>query len=190
MWLFGLPGTQPGTGPRGAEPQWVPFTATSDQAKEFQASLNNFPSGSEWKPIGTLFPGKVDSKGEFNTVRTLIEQAEAGYSFVNKTGASQNPADWGFRPRGIEAASPDEQALPQATVAFSQKDTPLLIGVTIPATANHPETTVFAYRDRGKVFLYALYFLIVSVLGFALHVWLLARHEAHQRAREAALNPA
>src|SRR6266498_3354177 len=38
MWLFGIPGTTPGTGPRGQEPQWIPFTATSDQAKGFASS--------------------------------------------------------------------------------------------------------------------------------------------------------
>ena len=35
MWLFGLPGTTPGTGPRGAESAWVPFLQTSDQGKVF-----------------------------------------------------------------------------------------------------------------------------------------------------------
>jgi hypothetical protein len=189
MWLFGIPGTQPGTGPRGQEPQWIPFTATSDQAKEFTSVLNQFPTGTSWKPIGTEFPGKIDTKGELATVRAVVEDALARLATVNGTGAT-DATDWGFRAAGVPAATPDEEALPTAKVAFSEEGTPLLFGVTIPATSKHPETTVFAYRDPGKVYLYALYFLLVSVVGFAIHVWLLARYEDKQKAREAALAPA
>ncbi len=64
------------------------------------------------------------------------------------------------------------------------------MGVTIPATDDHREVTVFAFRDKGLVFLYSLYFLGVSILGFALHVWLLARLERKQKEREAELEGA
>ena len=52
------------------------------------------------------------------------------------------------------------------------------------------ETIVFAYKNKGKVYLYALYFLIVGILAFASHLWLLARYEKKQKERESALQPA
>jgi len=189
MWLFGLPGTTPGTGPRGAEAQWIPFLQTSDQGKVFNDTLNAFPTGSTWKPIGTLFSGNVDSKGEFATVRTVVQGALAALDAKKKLPAT-DPTDWNFRAAGVPPATPDEEAFPQAKVAFSKSGTPLLFGVDIPASSKHPEVLVFAYRNKGKIYLYALYFLIVGILAFAVHVWFLARYEKAQKAREAALQPA
>ena len=188
MWLFGLPGTPAGTGPRGAESAWIPFTPTSDQAKVFSDTLNNFPNGPTWKPIGTLFSGNIDSKGEFATVRTLVEESLAALAAKQKTQAT-DPKDWNFRAAGVPPSTPDEEPFPQAKVAFSKTGTPLIFGADIPATSKHPEVLVFAYKNKGKVYLYALYFLIVGILGFAVHLWFLARYERHQKEREAALQP-
>ena len=33
--------------------------------------MDSFPSGSGWEKIGTVFPGKIDSEGEFETIRSL-----------------------------------------------------------------------------------------------------------------------
>jgi hypothetical protein len=189
MWLVGVPGTTPGTGPRGPEPQWIPFTPTSAQAGDFKPALDTFPEGTGWKKIGTVFPGRIDSKGEFETIRSLVEDSES--RLAKKQGlAATDPADWAFRASGVAAATPDEESLPQARVAYFQDGQTLLFGATIPSTSKHPEVTVFAYRDKGKVFLYALYFVIVSLLGFALHLWFLARHEAKQKEAEKEAEPA
>jgi len=188
MWLFGLPGTTPGTGPRGPEAQWIPFTATSDQGKVFANTLNQFPDGPTWKPIGTLFSGNIDSKGEFSTVRSVVQGALAALAAKQKLPAT-DPTDWSFRAAGVPPSTPDEEPLPQAKVAFSKTGTPLLFGVDIPATSKHPEVVVFAYKNKGKVYLYALYFLIVGILAFAIHLMLLARYERHQKERESALQP-
>ncbi|MGZ4189406.1 MAG: hypothetical protein ACXVQ5_06160 [Actinomycetota bacterium] len=189
MWLFGLPGTTLGTGPRGAEAQWIPFLSTSPQGQVFASTLNDFPNGSEWKPIGTLFSGNIDSKGEFDTVRGVVKGALAAYAAKQGLPAT-DPADWGFRAAGIPPATPDEEPLPQAKVAFSKSGTPLLFGVDIPANDKHREVIVFAYRNKGKVYLYALYFLIVSALALIVHLWLLARYERKEKEREAAMQPA
>ncbi len=189
LWLLGLPGTPAGTGPRGQESAWIPFLASSDQGKVFADTLNTFPNGSTWKPIGTLFSGNIDSKGEFTVVRNLVEESLAALAAKQKLQAT-DPSDWNFRAAGVPPATPDEESYPQAKVAYSKTGTPLLFGVDIPATAKHPEVVVFAYRNKGKVYLYALYFLIVGIIGFAVHLWFLARYEQHQKEREAALQPA
>jgi len=188
MWLFGLPGTTPGTGPRGQESSWIAFLPNSDQGKVFTDTLNTFPNGSTWKPIGTLFSGNIDSKGEFATVRTIVQESLAALAAKQKLQAT-DPTDWNFRAAGVPPSTPDEQPFPQAKVAFSKSGTPLIFGVDIPASSKHPEVVVFAYKNKGKVYLYALYFLIVGILGFAAHLWFLARYERHQKEREAALQP-
>src|SRR5437870_8415997 len=115
MWLFGLPGTTPGTGPRGAEAQWIPFLPTSEQGKIFTDTLNQFPNGSAWKPIGTLFSGNIDSKGEFSTVRSVVGSALAALAAKQHLPAT-DPADWSFRAAGVPPATPDAQSLQQAKV--------------------------------------------------------------------------
>lgn len=191
LWLFGAPGTTTSTGPRGPEPAWVPFTPDSAAAGDYTTQVSSFPKG--WDivtPAGKIYDGKIDAKGEIETVRTAIREAEARLAAVQKTDAVK-AADWNFRPSELPAVTPDEKdpkLYPPSTVAYQQVGKTLLFGVRIPATAKHPETLVFAYRDKGRVYLHGLISLIASLLGFASHLWLLARFERAQRAREAALS--
>ncbi len=189
IWLVGAPGTTTGTGPRGREPAWIPFTPDSESAADFKDALAQFPSQG-WDPLteeGKEYPGKIDAKGEFENVRNAVRQAQAALAFTQGTSKKFAPADWNFRASGVPPASITENDLPAASVGYRQEGDTLLFGARIPATKNHPETLVFARRDKGQVFLYALYFLIVSILGFAVHLWLLARTELRQKQREAAL---
>jgi hypothetical protein len=192
MGLFGAPGTTPGTGPRGAEPQWVAFTPDSEQGQAFREELATFP-GDGWSELdasGKVFPGKIDAKGELENVRTAIKNGEAALALAQKTRPDFKPEDYSFRPSKIPATTPDEEnpeLFPPATAAYKQVGNTLLFGARIPATSKHPEIVVFAYRDRGKVFLYALLFLAVSLFGFVLHLMLLGRSEKNQRRREAQL---
>lgn len=188
LWLVGAPGTTTATGPRGREVQWIPFLPDSEFAESFGGALDNFPDGQGWQATGTVFPGKVDTAGEFETVRTIVARALADLAKVQETDATDF-TDWRFRDASREPTTPDEEdpkLYAPATVAFNQvASTKLVMGVTIPATDLHPEVTVFAYRDKGLVFLPTLIILIVSLLSFVLHVWLIARAEAEEKRREA-----
>lgn len=181
IWLFGAPGTTTATGPRGREPAWIPFTPTSQVAQEdFLTEIAQFPSG--WDKIGKMYPGKIESRGELETIRTTVTDAE-----VRLTGAPW--ADWAFRSSDVPMTSPDEQQIPAAEVRFVQKGSTLLFGAVIPATTSHPQTTVFAYRDKGMVFLHALYSLVASLALLVLHLWLLVRFEKEEKRRTAELTP-
>jgi hypothetical protein len=198
IWTVGLPGTTPGTGPRGREPQWIPFTPTSEVAKEdFAAEIAKFPNG--WQTMtfknadGTvadrIYPGKIDAKGELETIRALVTDAEARLAKTNGLAATAS-ADWTFRAAGVTAATAEEKKLPPAEVRFLFVRGKVLFGAIIPATSKHPETTVFAYRDKGLVFLYSLYFLFLSLIAFAVHLGLLARLEQREKEERAKLEPA
>jgi hypothetical protein len=221
MWLVGAPGTTASTGPRGPEPSWIPFTAESEQGKDLRRVLSTYPDG--WDPIvsedaeGTLvsvkYPGNLDSRGDFEQVRTSVTEALARAAErdaeklppAEAATALKKPANWMFRAAAIPPATPDERDLPAADVRYYFEGTRLFFGATIPAvTADdcvradgskitnckpHPEITVFAFRDKGKVYLQALMFLIVSLLVFFSHLMLLGRYEAKQKAEEAAMTP-
>ena len=193
LWLVGAPGTTTATGPRGREVAWIPFLPDSEFAQDFRAQIDTFPNGEGWEPTGTVFPGNVDTAGEFETVRTVVAQQLANLARVQETDAT-SPADWRFRDRARAPATPDEEdpaKYAPATVAFNQADTTkLIMGVTIPATDKHPRMTVFAFRDKGLVFLPGLVYLLVSIALFVLHVWLIARYERELEEREAQLAPA
>lgn len=194
VWLVGIPGTGPGFGPRGREPVWIPFLPNAEFAADFRDDIQRFPE--EWDEPGEKYHGNpdklqtgaIDSGGEIDTIKGLIQPALAGYAQRQQVG-STDPADYDFRrrlPAAEEARlSADEKAVPVAEVRFEDAGGgQLLFGARIPATAEHPEITVFALRDKGTVFLPSLYFLVSSIVLFALHLWLLARDEIRQRARE------
>lgn len=179
IWLFGAPGTIPGTGPRGTEPTWVPFLASSEQGQQFKPLLDHFPSG--WDAPGKKYPGGIDSSGEIESAKSIILDGLVRYSEFNGLQATST-GDWDFRPAGKK---PDETtaSLPEARVGFLQQGSALLLGATIPPTAKHREFTVFAFRDKGKVFLPAAIFLGVAVVLFAVNVAALARLERKQKER-------
>jgi hypothetical protein len=189
VWLVGIPGTGPGFGPRGREPVWIAFHPTSEFAADFKQEIAQFPSG--WDEPGEKYFGNPDKAktGAIDSVKGIIQPALAGLMQRQKLG-SADPADYNFRRRLDAAAeakvSAEEKAVPVAEIRFKDAGGgQLLFGVTIPVSADHPQLTAFAMRDKGTVFLPALYFLVSSIVLFALHLWLLARDEIRQRAREA-----
>lgn len=196
VWLVGIPGTGPGFGPRGREPGYVPFLPNSEFGADFKGEIATFPDG--WDAPGKKYfgnpdknkTGAIDSKGEIDTIKTIIEPALAGYFQKLGTG-SDKPEDYNFRvpgtPEEEAKLSPEDKAVPAAIGRFKDAGGgTLLAGFDIPAApGKHPAITVFAYRDKGAVFLPALYFLLVSLVLFGLHLWLLARDEIRQRQRDA-----
>jgi hypothetical protein len=195
VWLFGIPGTGPGFGPRGREPSWIPFLPNSEFAAGLKDKLASFPDG--WDLAGKKYfgnpdkakTGAIESNGEIDTLKTVLLPALAGY-FQKAGGGSADPADYDFRVPGTPAEeaklTTEEKAVPAAVARFKDAGGGnLLAGFEIPAVpAKHPAITVFAYRDKGAVFLPSLYFLIVSLVLFGLHLWLLARDEIRQKERD------
>ncbi|MBI4728034.1 MAG: hypothetical protein HY775_00805 [Acidobacteria bacterium] len=176
LWLFGAPGTVPGTGPRYSEPRWTPFLAESEQGQQFARDVAAFPAG--WDPIGGKYPGGIESSGEFTGAKGEILPALARLAAAQRLPAT-SPDDWNFRVAG-EKPLPGEESLPPAIVRFKQVGSALLLGADIPATGAHREFTVFALRDKGKVFLWAAVFLGAAVVMFALNVLALARIERRE----------
>jgi hypothetical protein len=125
VWLVGIPGTIPGTGPRGTEPTWVMFLADSEQGLEFSDDIKAFPAGAQpaagWrKPDGTeQYPGEISPDGELENIKRVLQPALAGYFQQQKTGSS-DPTDYNFVSSSIDPAklTPEEKALPKARIFF------------------------------------------------------------------------
>lgn len=175
IWLFGAPGTVPGTGPRGREPSWVPFTPTSEQSQDFGA-VKTFPN--RWDQPGKKYAGGIESGGEVGSVKS-VWQASLAQRAASQGTAATKPADWNFRTTE-KPATPDEEALPFGRVFFTTSSRHLVAGVTIPQTAKHPEVTVFAFRDKGQIFYWSAIILGVSIILFAAHLFALAQMEKKQ----------
>jgi hypothetical protein len=177
----------------------VPFKPDSDLAKDFESIVDQFPGdGWEVPAQGDKYPGGIDPNGELTTVGTAMKAALANESLLQRTSGKpytvarleEEEASWNFRRKGAPALTPEEKALPEAVYAFYQiPNEQLLFGVQIPATSKHRAVTVFAYRDKGLVFLYSLYFFVISLLLFLVHMWLLTRYERKQKERDAELEP-
>lgn len=191
VWLAGAPGTTPGTGPRGREPEWIPFLAESEYGGDFTEFTARFPN--EWDQPGQKYfgnsdgTGAIDATGEVSSIKGVLLPALAGYG--QQQGFSAVSLDYDFRlPVADESKlTAEEKAIPVATLRFEDAGSgELLAGLRIPGVeGKHPEITVFALRDKGAIFLPPLYFLVVSIFLFSLHLWLLARDEIKQRARDA-----
>ena len=127
VWLIGIPGTIPGTGPRGTEPYWVVFLPDSEQGQEFAKDIKQYPSSGftstdEWRaPAGDeVYPGNISAQGEVDNVKRALEPALAAYFQKQKTGSS-DPLKYDFRVsdnRDPKTLTQDEQKLPVARVFF------------------------------------------------------------------------
>jgi hypothetical protein len=165
IWLFGAPGTVAGTGPRGREAAWIPFTPTSQQAQDF-AAVKTFPQG--WDQPGKTYSGNISSTGELKNLEDVWGTALSARAASQGTSGT-DPNDWTYQVAG-QPAVPGEETLPTATQYFTVSGSHLISGIVIPATAKHPQVTVFAYHDKGQVFYWAAIILGTSIMLFIMHV--------------------
>ena len=169
VWLFGLPGTTPLTGPKGTQPTFKFFTledpaaATYDSVRTFQGG-----AGSGWQeaPTGEAEAGSAEEtlKADLDTARQtalsdLIEETNRDIEDSSKELDVTNLDAKVFYiiQDGTEVAA----------VVISPKDPPAGSGLERPTFA--PRTT-FAYRDPGNPNLPSVLFLAGSLLLFVVHL--------------------
>ncbi len=123
VWLVGIPGTIPGTGPRGTEPYWVVFLQDSQQGQEFKAEIDTFPKGTapqnDWRLPSSdeHYPGNINAEGELDNIKSALRPALAGYFQAQKSGSS-NPDDYDFRIAGRKPATKEEGEITPARIFF------------------------------------------------------------------------
>ena len=187
VWLFGIPGTTPLTGPKGTQPTFKFFTLDDPQAGAYD-SVRDFQGGAggEWReaPAGEPEEGSAEAtlKADLDTARQtavsdLIEEhnKDVEDSSEELDVTNLDPKTYYTIQDGTEVAA----------IVISPKTPPAGSGLQRPDIS---PVTRFAYRDPGNPSLPSILFLIGSSVLFAVHTLLLGVTE-RRRPLGAALTP-
>lgn len=168
FWAFGAPGTPVATGPTNLpgqpanayQPEWVAFAEGSRIANGDYAWIND----AEWGPVpeefaGTAEVGVGDIHGFF--------AGEAGHELVEE--------HWKPDTDRIEYARQDG-GYPVLRVTYVETDES-----TGEVVAGGDEVTLYGYFDAGNASFPAIVFLLISLVGFAIHALLLDRDEQREK---------
>ena len=172
VWLFGIPGTTPLTGPKGTQPTFKFFTlddpaaSTYDSVRDFQGGAGN---GWQPAPEGEVEEGSPEAelKADLDTARQTAVQ-----DLIEETNANVEDSSEELDVTNLDAKTyyTIQDGTEVAAIVISPKTPPAGSGLQRPDFA--PKTT-FAYRDPGSPYLPSILFLIASSVLFVVHMLLL-----------------
>jgi hypothetical protein len=169
VWLFGLPGTTPLTGPKGTQPTFKFFTLQDPAAGKYD-SVRNFQggAGNGWQEA----PAAEGAQGGAQeTLRADLDVAKqtALSKLINDTnkGNKDSSKDLDVTNLDAKAFYTIQNGTEVAAIVISPKQPPEGSGLQKPNFA--PKTT-FAYRDPGAPYLPSLLFLIGALVLFVVHM--------------------
>ncbi|HEX2155576.1 MAG TPA: hypothetical protein VHS79_01130 [Actinomycetes bacterium] len=176
VWLFGLPGTTPLTGPKGIQPTFKSFTindpeaSTYDSVRDFQGGAGN---GWEPAPEGEFEEGSPEAtlKADLDTARQA-----AVSQLIEETNQNVEDSSEELDVTNLEAEVfyTVQDGTEVAAIVISPATPPEGSGLQRPDFA--PKTT-FAYRDPGNPYLPSILFLVASLVLFVVHMLLLGLAE-------------
>jgi hypothetical protein len=177
VWLFGLPGTTPLTGPKGTQPTFKFFTLDDPVANTYD-SVRNFQdgAGNGWQeaPAGAAAGGAEGGGGGGAAEETLKADLDVARQTAVSTLINETNKDNKDSSKDLDATNLDAKAFytiqdgtEVAAIVISPKDPPAGSGLERPSFS--PKTT-FAYRDPGAPSLPSLLFLIGSLVLFVVHM--------------------
>jgi hypothetical protein len=170
FWGFGAPGTPQATGPTNLpgqpadalQPKWIPFAQDSLLAdREDLSVVKNYPEGFE--PDG--WPAN------------LQDTVDQGVGDIQNFFGSET------------AGQPIESTWAAETIAYTQTTTgyPLIavefveVDEALQPIPDGQTYTAFGYFDQGNPLLPSIIFMLISLVLFVLHAWLLDRSERMER---------
>jgi hypothetical protein len=171
VWLFGLPGTTPLTGPKGTQPTFKFFTLQDPAAGKYD-SVRNFQggAGNGWQEAPAAAAG-AQGGGAQETLRADLDVAKqtALSKLINDTnkGNKDSSKDLDVTNLDAKAFYTIQNGTEVAAIVISPKQPPAGSGLQKPTFA--PKTT-FAYRDPGAPSLPSLLFLIGALVLFLVHM--------------------
>ena len=176
VWLFGIPGTTPLTGPKGTQPTFNFFTrddpqaSTYDRVRDFQGQ-----AGSGWQaaPEGEVAAGSAQEtlKADLDTARQRAVQ-----DLITETNKKVTDSADQLDVTNLDAKTfyTIQDGTEVAAIVISPKAPPGDSGLKKPDFA--PKTT-FAYRDPGNPYLPSILVLAGSSVLFVVHMQLLGMAE-------------
>jgi hypothetical protein len=188
VWLFGLPGTTPLTGPKGTQPTFKSFTledpvaATYDSVRAFQGGAGN---GWQPAPEGEFEEGTPEAvlSADLDTARQT-----AVSDLIEETNADVEDSSEELDTTNVQAEVfyAIQEGTEVAAVVISPATPPEGSGLQRP---DFEPVTAFAYRDPGNPSLPSVLFLIGSLVLFVVHLLLLGLAE-RRRPLGVAITPA
>jgi hypothetical protein len=176
VWLFGIPGTTPLTGPKGTQPTFKFFTvddpaaSTYDRVRDFQGGAGN---GWQEAPAGELEEGSAEAtlKADLDVARQTAVQ-----DLIDETNADIEDSSEELDVTNLDAKTyyTIQDGTEVAAIVISPKTPPAGSGLQRPDFA---PKTIFAYRDPGSPYLPSILFLIGSTVLFVIHMFLLGLAE-------------
>jgi len=176
VWLFGIPGTTPLTGPKGTQPTFKSFTiddpqaSTYDAARDFQGQAGN---GWQAAPEGEVEAGSAQEKlkADLDTARQRAVQ-----DLITETNKKVENSSDELDVTNLDAKTfyTIQDGTEVAAIVISPKAPPEDSGLKKPDFA--PKTT-FAYRDPGNPYLPSILFLVGASVLFLVHMVLLGMAE-------------
>jgi len=172
VWLFGIPGTTPLTGPKGTQPSFKFFTindaaaGTSDRVRDFQGGAGN---GWQAAPAGEVQEGSAEAalKADLDVARQT-----AVNDFKEETNKDVKDSSEELDVTNLDAKAfyTLQNGTEVAAIVISPKTPASGSGLQRPDFA---PKTIFAYRDPGNPYLPSILFLIGAVVLFVIHMLLL-----------------
>jgi hypothetical protein len=173
IWLFGLPGTTPLTGPKGTAPTFKFFTLDDPAAGRFDR-VRSFQggAGNGWQEAPAAAAG--GEQGGSGAEETLRADLDVARQTAISTLIEETNKDIEDSSRELDTTNLDAKAFytiqdgtEVAAIVISPKTPPEGSGLERPDFA--PKTT-FAYRDPGAPYLPSVLFLVGSLVLFVVHM--------------------
>ena len=172
VWLFGIPGTTPLTGPKGTQPSFKFFTindaaaGTYDSVRDFQGGAGN---GWQAAPAGEVQEGSAEAalKADLDVARQT-----AVNDFKEETNKDVKDSSEELDVTNLDAKAfyTLQNGTEVAAIVISPKTPASGSGLQRPDFA---PKTIFAYRDPGNPYLPSILFLVGAVVLFVIHMLLL-----------------
>jgi hypothetical protein len=179
VWLFGLPGTTPLTGPKGTQPSFKFFTINDPQASTYD-SVRAFQggAGNGWQAAPT---GEVEAGSPQETLKADLDTARqtAVSDLIEERNKEIRDSSDQLDVTNLDAKAyyTIQDGTEVAAIVISPK-TPLAgSGLKRP---DFTPVTSFAYRDPGNPRLPSILFLAGAVVLFVVHMLLLGLAERRQ----------
>jgi hypothetical protein len=168
LWAFGFwsqgPSTPTNLGPRGVEPAWA-VEAAGTQPEATYEVFSSYPSGEGWRIPGT------------NEADTSSVQSVQGA--VQSYLANRSNEDLGFEPFDPGAVQTGDFTVQD--IRFATEGDVSLAAAEAFFNDGGPLVTVYLRHDSGSVPVYSYVFLVVSVIGLAIHIPWLDRAEKKRK---------
>jgi hypothetical protein len=176
VWLFGIPGTTPLTGPKGTQPTFKFFTIDDPQASTYD-SVRDFQgqAGNGWQAAPE---GEVEAGSAQETLKADLDTARqrAVSDLITETNKKVKSSSDELDVTNLDAKTfyTIQDGTEVAAIVISPKTPPSGSGLKRPDFA---PKTFFAYRDPGNPYLPSILFLAGSSVLFLVHMLLLGLAE-------------